>query len=103
MSDHLGLCCVCEARSARNVLTLPFRSMIPGHGWGCVVCDLPLNGAVAVLCDPCLDRYRDDETILTRCCAGYPKQDGRVAVATLAADPFDHDMSRHPEEERAVG
>jgi hypothetical protein len=62
-----------------------------GHGWGCIVCGLPPDGAYAVLCDTCADRYAEDPAILTTACAGYPVE-GRVAIADLPPGPFDHDL-----------
>lgn len=82
----LGPCCTClEHRiDVRNILMLPLRAPVPGTGWGCVVCHLPADGAVAVLCDACVGeapRYA---------CDGYPKDGGRIPVGLLSG-PFDHD------------
>ena len=93
----LGPCCICDGPGAVAMMMLNIRSQIPGRGWGCVQCGLPLDGAVAVLCDPCFDRYQRGETGLVNCCAGYPATDGRVLIDSLDQTPFDHDASRHPE------
>jgi hypothetical protein len=39
-----------------------------------------------------------DPSALTVACAGYPGEDGPVAIAVLPPGEFDHDMSRHQEE-----
>ena len=52
----LGPCCQCECTDGvRNIFLLNRRGAIPGRGWGCVVCGLPPDGAVAVLCDACVE------------------------------------------------
>lgn len=76
---------------------LPRRAPMPGRGWGCVQCRLPMDGAVAVLCETCLGRYQRNNASLWRCCRGYPKTDGRVQIADLPDGVFDHDPARHPE------
>jgi hypothetical protein len=91
-----GPCCMCETEDGvRNMVMLDRRCAIPGHGWGCVVCDLPPDGAAAVLCDPCAARYRDEPAALTVACRGYPAIDGRVAIAQLPAGAFAHDEAKH--------
>jgi hypothetical protein len=65
----------------------------PGRGWGCVVCDLPADGALAVVCDACLEKRAP----LRFACQGYPGKDGRVPIDLLFGD-HNHDMSKHPEE-----
>jgi hypothetical protein len=98
MSDAptLGPCCICEAtEGVCSILMLPQRGVVKGHGWGCVVCGLPPDGAVAVLCNPCLAIYQAKEGALRFACRGYPASDGRVPIAELSAEPFDHDDSKH--------
>ncbi len=98
-----GSCCCCgqEKASVRNVIMLKNRSPIPGRGWGCVVCKVPRDGAVAVVCDRCM-RKHDGEPVdiwLRWACRGYPATDGRIPFAELEGE-FDHDMSLHPEVEQ---
>lgn len=101
MSDEsdepsLGPCCGCErdtAGSAHNVAMLNFRTMIPGHGWGCFVCHLPSDGATAVLCDDCYERMeRGEEDVIRFACRGYPGTEGRAPISEFT-EPFDHDRS----------
>jgi hypothetical protein len=95
-TPNLGPCCMCEATTGvRNLIMLDRRCVIAGHGWGCLVCGLPSDGASAVLCDDCLTLYRADNAWLTIACRGYPGEDGRVAIAELPPEPFEHDMAKH--------
>ena len=52
----IGRCCACQMRGAsvRNVLFLDVFAPVSGTGWGCSVCALPRDGAVAALCDACM-------------------------------------------------
>ena len=97
-APDLGTCCICGTAEGVNVIVmLPLRANNPGHGWGCVVCGLPADGATAVLCDPCGDAYAHDEITLRFACAGYPGEDGRVPFTDLVV-PFKHDLERHKAE-----
>jgi len=89
----LGPCCVCEKAGpdVRNVVMLDRKGPVPGRGWGCLVCDLPLDGAVAVLCDDCLANRAGEIRFV---CNGCPK-DGRLPIEELAFEPFEHRMACH--------
>jgi hypothetical protein len=54
----LGSCCICgkEDETVRNLGMLSFRAPIPGTGWGCVQCGLPMDGAQVVICDECAEK-----------------------------------------------
>lgn len=98
MSDHdddtprLGQCCICGGENGvRNIIMLDQRAAVPGHGWGCVVCNLPMDGAYAVLCDGCLAGWQADNSILKTACRGYPGSEGRIAIADLPTGGFKHD------------
>lgn len=90
-----GSCCTCGTTvGVVNFMMLPYRGPTPGKGWGCVVCGLPADGAVAVLCDTCVESGRPIKFI----CTGYPNKDGRTPTDdTGVLTPFDHDMTKHPE------
>jgi len=92
----LGACCACRQSgpTVRNVVCLPLRSPTPGFGWGCVVCGLPSDGAVAVVCDACLETNAP----ILDVCSGYPKENMRTARASLH-EAFDHDIVMHAGEE----
>lgn len=89
-ADHdLGPCCICETTiGVRNILMLRHKAPIAGHGWGCVVCNLPHDGAVAVVCDACVGQP------LKFACRGYPSADGRIPIAELTGT-HEHDTARH--------
>ena len=100
MSDaeapDLGPCCICEKpNGACVIIMLPRRGLVPGHGWGCFECDLPCDGAVAVICNECEPIFQADESALRFACRGFPASDGRVPVEELPPGDFDHDMSKH--------
>lgn len=89
--SNLGPCCNCErTNGVRNIVMLDRRSPTPGHGWGCVVCDLPFDGAVVVLCDDCI-AVSPPKFV----CTGYPAADGRTSYADLPPDEFEHDDDKH--------
>ncbi len=89
MASDYGACCACGGRRrVRNIVMLDFAGPVPGHGWGCVVCGLPCDGAVAFLCDGCIRRRRPAVMVS----AGGGK---RVSIESLARVPFAHDLARH--------
>lgn len=95
-APDLGPCCACE-RSApevtvRNVLQLDQRAPVAGTGWGCFTCGLATDGAIAVLCDDCLEA----KTPLRFVVSGWATAQGR-ADATAPVEPFGHIMERHRE------
>jgi len=92
----LGSCCACGKTGAdvRAIVMLDKRGPKPGHGWGCAQCGLPMDGAVYVLCDACFNAKAEAKFV----CVGYPKENVRIPIAEIT-EPFDHDMSKHPEAE----
>jgi hypothetical protein len=91
----LGTCCRCGgSETVRNIYMLPYRNKVPGHGWGCVICHLPSDGAVAVLCDGCALQVEQHgiDAVLRYACRGYPATDGRAAIEKFQ-EPFAHDES----------
>jgi hypothetical protein len=95
---HLGPCCVCEVEGpqVRNIIMLDKLSPIPGRGWGCFACGISLNGAIAVVCDLCLEQLQADLVELKFACRGYPGKDGRVPIGELTQE-FHHNVLKHPE------
>ena len=81
--DTLGTCCACgrATLTVRNVYALPFKAPVPGTGWGCVECGLPMDGAQAVVCDECHDAGKRPVKI----CYGYPKENVRVWLENWSA------------------
>lgn len=97
-NTDLGACCGCETtEGVRNIMCLEKKAVIAGHGWECFQCGLPSDGAVAVLCDECLEKYQANENFLKIACRGYPAIDGRIEIEKLTGG-HGHDMSKHSEE-----
>jgi len=96
---RLGPCCVCESTIAvHTFIMLPKKTPTPGRGWGCVVCGLPSDGAIAVICDACARAFESvSAPPLHFACRGYPGVDGRVPIDTLAG-VHEHDLSQHVED-----
>ncbi len=93
----LGACCICETEfGVTNIILLDERAVIAGHGWGCVVCNLPSDGASAVLCDGCLELFQAGAPLLF-VCRGYPATDGRISRAVSPGPRFAHDEAAHRE------
>lgn len=89
----LGSCCMCRShRHVRTIVMLPVKAVVRGHGWGCVICRLPCDGAYAVLCDDCIPLYRDSRDVLRFACLGWAGTEGRVPIAELT-EPHEHDLS----------
>jgi hypothetical protein len=97
----LGPCCRCRDQIYEGgmIIMLNVECQIRGHGWGCLVCGVPANGACVVLCTACGDLLSQGTVIRDYCleaCRGFPRVDGRCSIGELTT-PFDHDYSRHPE------
>lgn len=91
----LGSCHACDRTNAnganvRNILMLNLKCPVPGTGWGCIVCNLPSNGASSVLCDDCLAAGNKPKYAF----AGYPLEKERIEINKLT-DPFIHDEEMH--------
>jgi hypothetical protein len=91
MTD-LGKCCECgiEGPTVRNILMIDKRGPERGKGWGCVECGLPLDGAIAVLCDVCILRDEHPKFV----CSGFPYENRRIPFEQLT-EKFTHDRSKH--------
>ena len=60
----LGTCCICRSlENVFNIINLPYRTFIPGTGWGNVECSLPADGAIAVICNDCMQDGFDIESL----------------------------------------
>lgn len=92
-------CCACGATgpSVRNILMLDRLCPTPGKGWGCLTCGLPMNGALVILCDACLEAGADPKFV----CTGWATEPERTPIVDLSPDPFGHVLHRHPEFNRA--
>lgn len=95
--EDYGPCCACgrTGRTVRNFLMLPKKAPIPGNGWGCLVCGLPPDGALAVVCDRCLRQNASIKFVVK----GYVSDKQRVSVDTLPDELFEHHMELHSNEQ----
>lgn len=100
----LGPCCICEQTGpdVRNMITLNRYAPVPGTGWGCVVCGLFPNGAIAVVCDACIRAHAaaspDGEPLEVKyVCYGYPAHGERMLISHLSSERFEHDLALHVE------
>ena len=82
----------------RNIVMMDRKAPIPGHGWGCVVCGLPSDGAIYVACDGCLEANRNP----IYACRGYPETEGRIYVGDLRGE-HEHDLAIHETEGEFTG
>lgn len=98
-SFDLGPCCNCGCTGdvVRNVITLHQTAPVPGTGWGCFQCGLPMDGAAAVLCDGCLEAVSRGDEGVKMVVIGRPAAGKRIGVDDYEHQPFDHDPSKHPE------
>jgi hypothetical protein len=55
---ELGTCCACGEAPSDGIVLLPGKAPKPGTGWGCSTCKLPSDGAMAVICQACLQANR---------------------------------------------
>lgn len=86
-----GPCCACEGLElVRNIMMLHKKGLVPGTGWGCVVCHIPFDGASAVICDRCLETKAEIRFAIY----GYIVNKQRVKIEELT-EPFEHDMKFH--------
>lgn len=87
----LGGCCACGCtdKSVIHIIALEYRSPTPGQGWGCAICKLPTDGAIAVVCDACLKRFQNGEDVLKSAVSGYAMEKGRCDIKSLT-EPFRH-------------
>ena len=97
MKEHeldLGACCACEStENVRNILSLNYKAP-PGtiSAWGCFPCNLPTEGAIAVLCDDCIERP-DIEADLKFILKDVKEQQPVPPIE--AREPFSHNDDNH--------
>lgn len=91
----LGPCCACGESdpTVRNIVAMHRRAPVPGTGWGCFQCGLPMDGASYVLCDRCLAANAPPRFVID----GYLAKKKRLPIENLSPEPFVHNMRFHPE------
>lgn len=88
-----GACCACGSRvHVRNFILLPFRTPVPGTGWGCATCGLPADGALSVVCDDCAGK--GGEIDLKYMVVGFVSEQMRCEI-DCDMEPFEHDAGNH--------
>ncbi|MEH2374035.1 hypothetical protein [Nostoc sp.] len=87
----LGTCCGCgcTGKTVQNLIMLQKKAPVPGTGWGCLVCGVPSDGAVAVVCNDCLARLDKHSDVIEEVIYGYPIEKKRYSLAALT-EFFDH-------------
>ena len=95
--ENLGTCCGCgkEPPGVRNVMFMEREAPPLTDGWGCLVCGLPQKGAIAILCDDCINNDVAPRFVVSGTVTGGGRQD----VTQYPIIPFNHDMAKHPEME----
>ena len=95
--------------TVRNIVMMTRRAPVPGTGWGCMQCGLPLDGAIFVACDRCVEVgvwcpasgpvevCLGSGPVPVEVCLGSVKDKKRLPVGLLAREIFGHDCSKHPE------
>ena len=99
MDDNYGSCCVCgNLQDVNNIFQLSYKVGSESESaWGCFGCGLPIEGAVAVVCDACIEKHGLDNI------DGHIKflmdgREGRIPVPPVEKRvPHEHDLSLHPE------
>lgn len=96
---NYGPCCICECEgeSVQNFIQLDYKNPKKSttSGWGCVVCGLPAEGALAIICD---ERLNNPDTVIDDIKFLMDGETGRVPVpAETDRVPHEHDLSLHRE------
>lgn len=90
-SSSVGPCCACGGTlGVRTVVMLNKKAPVAGTGWGCFVCDLSSDGAVAVLCETCFEAELEP----IEACVGYPSAGKRIGIGELTGE-HKHDAAKH--------
>lgn len=95
--NEFGTCCVCEMGDMEDcgLVQLGYK-MESESGWGCLQCGLPMEGAIAVVCSDCYDKY--GEKIEDQIKYLIDGKKGRIPVPPVENRvPHEHDLSLHPE------
>jgi hypothetical protein len=77
-------------KEVRNIIQIDLKAPVKGTGWGCVVCNLPPDGAIAILCDRCTTLFLKDEKKLIFVCEGYAGDNKRILKSDLEPGFFGH-------------
>jgi hypothetical protein len=95
--QNFAPCCACETKEGdiKNIVMLNQKLPGGGKGWGCLQCGLPLEGAIAALCNPCIDLGRPIKFAVVSL-----DSEERIPVEQLGG-VHEHDMTKHQHDEEA--
>lgn len=97
MKTEYGSCCICEStRNVNNLIQLDYK-VESASGWGCVQCGLKMEGAIAIVCDTCIELYGKQSDFKDKI---KFLMNGIKRIPVLPVEkrvPHEHDLSRHPE------
>ena len=79
----------------RNVIMLARKALEPGSTWNCFVCKPDGQGAIAVVCDDCLQKRKEIKFAVV----GYVAEKRRIPIEQLT-EPFGHNVGLHEADER---
>lgn len=96
--NEFGTCCVCDGELEDCGLVQLGYKVESESGWGCLQCGLAMEGAIAIVCADCYDKYgvhiEDHIKVL------MDGKTGRIPVPPVATRiPHKHDLSLHTEYE----
>jgi hypothetical protein len=91
---NLGPCCVCGCADAHAIVFLDFFGPPGFIGWGCFQCGLPSQGAIAILCEPCVESGAEPLFIAD---GHYATDRVRLSLEHYRRVPFVHNDALHPE------
>ena len=97
MKSEYGCCCICEStQNVNNLIQLDYK-VESESGWGCMRCGLKAEGAMAIICDDCVEKHGHEPDLEAKI---KLLMDGtkRIPVPPVKDRvPHGHDLSRHPE------
>lgn len=96
MTDYPMRCCACgQQKRSRNIVMLEQKGVTPGKGWGCFQCGLPMDGAIAAICDDCAEQGIPQIHFVYD---GYVHDGKLIPIDELPQVRHEHNMALHPEE-----
>ena len=97
MKSEYGCCCICEStQNVNNLIQLDYK-VESESGWGCVRCGLKMEGAIAIICDDCVETHGKSEDLEAKIKLLMNGIKRIPAPPVAARVPHEHDLSRHPE------
>ena len=92
----IGECCACRRRDVRrHIVLLNCLAPVSGTGWGCLVCNMPNDGGLGLVCSRCVAKGRNKAMHMMLIVSGYVMDDHLIDAAPWREKPFDHDLEVH--------